>query len=60
MARYGCQEHVAEDVYHMAPTSLDFGARPCYAAETSSACAAHDGDVLDLDLNLDTMADVLS
>jgi hypothetical protein len=55
MARYGCQEHVAEDVYHM-----DFGARPCYAVETSSACAAHDGDVPDLDLNLDTMADVLS
>jgi hypothetical protein len=55
--RYGCHEHVAEDVYCTTPTALDFGAGSSYAAGTSSAAVAHD-DVPNLDL--DTMADVLS
>jgi hypothetical protein len=58
-ARCGCQECVAEDVYHTVPTDLDFGAGSSYATGTSSTGATHNDDVPDLGPDLDTMADVL-
>jgi hypothetical protein len=60
MARCGCQERVAEDVYHTVPTGLDFGAGLSHAAGTRSACAAHDDDVPDLGPDLDKTTYVLS
>jgi hypothetical protein len=66
MVRCGCQERVAEDVYCTTPVGhffgfgLSYGAGKSYAAETSSAGAAHDDDDPDLGLDLNTMADVLS
>jgi hypothetical protein len=59
MARCGCQERVAEDVYRMVPAGQDFGAGSSYAVRTSSAGPARDDDVLDLGLDLNTTADVL-
>jgi hypothetical protein len=66
VARCGCQECVVEDVYHMVPAGYDFGvgssygAGMSYAAGTSSTGAANDDDDVDLGLDLDTTADVLS
>jgi hypothetical protein len=47
-------------MYRTAPAGLDFGAGLSYATGTSSAGAAHDGDVPDLGPDLDTTMDVLS
>jgi hypothetical protein len=58
-ARCGCREHVAEDVYRMVPMGQDFDVGPRYATGMSSAGVAHDDDVPDLGLDLDTTADVL-
>jgi hypothetical protein len=55
-----------EDVYHTVPAGYDFGvgssygAGMSYAAGTSSTGAANDNDDVDLGLDLDTTADVLS
>jgi hypothetical protein len=43
VARCGCRERVAEDVYCMALVGLDFGVGSSYAAGMSSASVAHDG-----------------
>jgi hypothetical protein len=65
VARYGCWECVAKDMYHTAPAGYDFvrssyGAEMSYATGTNSAGATHDDDDPHLGLDLDTMADVLS
>jgi hypothetical protein len=58
MARCGCWERVAKDVYRTMLVGHDFGVGSSYGAGTSSAGAAHDDP--DLSLDLDTTADVLS
>jgi hypothetical protein len=60
VAHYGCREGVAEDVYHTTPAGLNFGVGSIYAAEMSSTSAAHNDDIPDLGLDLDTTTDVLS
>jgi hypothetical protein len=47
-------------VGHFFGVGLSYGAGTRYAAETSSAGAAHDDDDPDLGLDLNTTADVLS
>jgi hypothetical protein len=47
------------DMKRLSPAGLDFGAGPSYAVGTSSTGVAHDDDVPDWGLDLDTTADVL-
>jgi hypothetical protein len=48
-----------EDVYPTAQAGLDFGVELSDAVGISSTSAAHDDDIPDLGLNLDTTVDVL-